>query len=90
LTAAAGGADLLVHDALNLEAELGPTAARPTSVHSTAADAGRAAAHAGVGHLVLTHLGDATPERCVRLAAEARRHFAGPVTVAADLTEIRL
>jgi ribonuclease Z len=90
LAAAAAGADLLVHESLNLEAEQGPTSERPTSVHSTAADAARVAAQAGVGRLVLTHVGDASPDRCAQLEAEARRHFAGPVTVAADLMEVVL
>jgi ribonuclease BN (tRNA processing enzyme) len=90
LTRAAQGADVLVHDALNLEADVGPTTARPASLHSTAADAGRLAAAAGVRRLFLTHVGDATTERCGRLVAEARRYFDGPVEVAADLREFVL
>jgi ribonuclease BN (tRNA processing enzyme) len=47
---------------------------------SSARDAGRQAAEAGVGTLVLTHLLPGTDRR--RSAAAARTEFGGPVTVA--------
>ena len=51
---------------------------RPTL--SSARDAGRQAADAGVGTLVLTHLLPGTDRR--RSAAAARAEFGGPIKVA--------
>lgn len=84
IAAAAAGADLLVHEAtfLTSEAEL---AAR--SGHSTAAQAARLAADAGVRALALTH----TSQRYDRQAvlAEARPHYPG-VLLPDDLDAVRI
>ena len=48
--------------------------------HMTAADAGRAAAAAGAGRLLLTHLDPSSPAEAA--LAQAREHFAGPVALA--------
>ena len=66
--------------------------ARPDAMkvagHLTPSLAGRIAARAGVGHLVLTHF---YPEcETVDLAAECRRTWDGPLTLARDLMRIRL
>jgi len=71
----AAGVDLLV-------AECSGDAAHPAPGHLTAPEAGRLAARAGVGHLVLTHLYPLEDDR-VRLA-EAAAHYDGPITLAAD------
>ena len=79
--AAAASADLLVHEATFAEADR--ERALETS-HSTALEAGRVAAEAGVARLILTHLSsryDTTPHV---LRDEAARAFAGPIDVAED------
>ncbi len=82
LVEAARGARLLIHEALSTERgrefthELG---------HSTAAEAGRAAALAGVEELVITHISTAHHLDPQPLMDEARQHFGGPITVASDL-----
>jgi ribonuclease BN (tRNA processing enzyme) len=50
--------------------------------HLCAADAGRAAADAGAGQLVLTHLGSADPQWALARKADAARVFTGPVHLA--------
>jgi ribonuclease BN (tRNA processing enzyme) len=55
----------------------------PPGIHLVAADAGRVAASAGAGRLVLTHVAG-TLDRSVSLA-EARTTFHGPVELAEDL-----
>jgi ribonuclease BN (tRNA processing enzyme) len=47
--------------------------------HLSATDAARVAASAGVGQLVLTHLGSADPQWANARKADAGRVFAGPV-----------
>lgn len=54
--------------------------------HLTPSLAGRLAARAGVGHLVLTHL--YPPCDRVDIAAQCRRTWSGPLTVARDLMRI--
>ena len=81
----------LVHLARGVELLICESA-RPDAMkvagHMTPSLAGRIAARAGVGHLVLTHL---YPEcETVDLAAECRRTWDGPLTVAQDLMRIRL
>ena len=74
LVDAARGADLLVH-------EVGGLDARTKTVHqvghSTAGDAGRVAARAGVRALALFHLPATTWVAPADLLAEARRHAPG-------------
>ena len=78
----AKGARLLIHEALSTEADKDQTY---EGRHSTAADAGRAAALAGVGELVLTHIPTVFHRDPDPLVAEARRYFDGPISVARDL-----
>ena len=94
----ARGADVLVHEVISREYWERPDAPQPRSVirhiidsHTDAADAGRAAAAAGVKTLVLSHFvpteGPGTPTRDQWLAS-ARRHFKGDVVVGEDLMEL--
>jgi ribonuclease Z len=76
------GADVLVHEATFAERHRTPGRG---ATHSSAADAGRVAAAAGVGRLILTHVGPDYHADIDALAREARQHFTGPVEVAADL-----
>lgn len=83
----AAGADLLIHEAY------GPAAGAAEAHrfgHATAADAGRAARLAHVGHLVLTHLRSSRLADPRALAAEAAAIFEGPVTPATDLTVLEI
>lgn len=72
-------ATIMVHEATYLEAD---AAEAHRLGHSTAADAGRIAAHAGAARLLLVHLGaEADPARWV---AEAQAVFRGTVEVPDD------
>ena len=100
LVAAAKGADLLVHEALQprmvaamtkaLDAKGAGNTAQITrdilDYHASPEDAARAATAAGVKALVLTHIVPPTPSRFFDEAflGEARRFYAGPITVGAD------
>lgn len=77
----ARGAGTLVHEATFPERHRGRYGA-----HSTAADAGRVAARAGVARLILTHIDADYHAEVEALAAEARAMFGGPVEVARELT----
>ena len=82
VAALARGADTLVHEATFAEVD------RPLGRavgHSSAADAGRVAAKAGVRRLLLTHIGPAYHDDVAVLADEARRYFGGIVEVAEEL-----
>lgn len=94
----ARGADVLVHEVVSREFWERPGAPQPASVvrhilasHTDAQDAGRVAAAAGVGTLVLSHFvpteGPGTPTDDEWVAA-VRRHFKGKVVVGRDLMEI--
>lgn len=83
LIEAAGGADVLVHEAGGLDEQ---AAEVHRLGHSTGGDAGRVARAAGVGRLVLTHLpADFLAEPVL---AEARAAFGGPVELGTDLALI--
>ena len=95
----ARGADVLVHEAIYLPAverllSRNPNATRLrehlVAGHTTPEDAGRVAAAAGVGHLVLSHLapGDDPGVTDEIWLAEARRTYDGKITVAQDLMEV--
>jgi ribonuclease BN (tRNA processing enzyme) len=80
-------ARLLIHEALSTERERERTYRRG---HSTAADAGRAAALAGVSELIITHIDSAFHINTQPLLDEARQHFDGPVSVANDLSQVTI
>jgi ribonuclease Z len=82
VVALARGAETLVHEATYLERDRKPGPAVP---HSTAAEAGEVAARAGVGRLILTHLGPAYHDDPGAVVAEARGRFGGEVEVAGEL-----
>ena len=81
----ARGADVLIHEAGGLDAAAGEV---HRLGHSTAGDAARAAAAAGVGRLILTHV-PAEP-LAEPMLAEARAAFDGPVELASDLRRIEV
>lgn len=100
LVALARNADVLVHEALYDAAAVDRLVASVPNAsdlrrsilshHTTAEEAGRVAADARVGMLVLSHLIPAedpavTEEMWI---SAARRHFDGPVVVARDLMEL--
>ena len=82
VVALARGSDTLVHEATFAERDRGPAR---YAAHSSAADAGRVAARAGVQRLILTHVEVAYHDDVEALAEEARRHFGGAVEVAGEL-----
>lgn len=86
LAAAYAGVDLLIHEATKLDDPAADASYR--IAHSTAGDAGRVAAAAGVGHLILTHLGPQTHDAPHAALAEARAFFTGRVRVAEDLLAV--
>ncbi|MDA7415653.1 MBL fold metallo-hydrolase [Xenophilus arseniciresistens] len=95
VAALARGADILVHEAMyvpGIDAMLAKRSYVPPQLrrflaqgHTSAADAGRIAAQAGVRTLVLSHLlpGD-EPVAEQTWVAEARRHFDGEIIVGRD------
>jgi ribonuclease Z len=82
VVALARGADTLVHDATYSERHRNRAGGH---AHSTAAEAGEVAARAGVGRLILAHIGAEYHEEVGALAAEARERFPGEVEVAREL-----
>lgn len=78
LIAAASGADLFICEA----SWQGPRTNFPSGLHLTAAEAGRIAAEAGAGRLVLTHIWPANDLSVSR--AEAEAHFGADVSLAED------
>ena len=95
----AKGADVLVHEAMYLpaiDALVRPATNAPRlrehilASHTSTEDAGRIAAEAGVGTLVLSHLipGDDPSITDAQWAEGARKHFKGRVVVGRDLLEI--
>ena len=85
LVQAAQGAQILIHEALGTEKDEAEIRHRG---HSTAADAGRAAALSGVAELVITHIDSPFHFDTQPLIDDARRYFDGPVSVATDLHQI--
>ena len=85
LVKAAKGARLLIHEALSTEEVEETTRSRG---HSTSADAGRAAALAGVKELVMTHIDSPFHADTQPLIDDARRYFDGPISVAHDLYQL--
>ena len=83
---AAEGADMLIHEAFCVADSVLARAAG----HCTAGEAGRVAAEAQVGTLVLTHLTDAYHADPEPLAVEAAEHYSGSITLAHDLMQITL
>lgn len=95
VAALAKGADVLVHEAMYVPGIDRMLAKRPyvppglrnflLKGHTSAEDAGRIAAKAGVKTLVLSHLlpGDESIDGSI-WAAEARRHFGGDIVVGKD------
>ena len=85
LIEAAQGADLLIHETGGLDAHASEVHRQG---HSTAGDAGRIAAAAEVGRLILTHV--PTDRLVETMLAEARAAFSGPVEMASDLGVIEV
>ncbi|MFQ6028541.1 MAG: MBL fold metallo-hydrolase [Dehalococcoidia bacterium] len=85
LAEAAQGAHLLIHEALSTDHDKEDAARRG---HSTAGEAARIAALAGVSELVLTHIDTPFHFDPQPLVDEARQYFDGPVSVASDLYQI--
>lgn len=81
IVACASDADLFLCDSSWLERHR----PLPTGVHMTGAEAGRTAAEAGVGCLLVTHVFPRNDPPAV--AEEAKREFDGTVRIAADLEE---
>ncbi len=86
--ALASGASIMIHECFGLSGQKEKIHA---GGHSTAEDAGVAAAKAGVKRLVLTHITPTTylPDPAV-LVAEAKKHFTGEVFLATDLMVMQL
>jgi ribonuclease BN (tRNA processing enzyme) len=82
---AARGVHILVHECGGLDAH---AAEIHHQGHSTAGDAGRVAAAAGVSRLILTHL--PTDRLADAMLAEARAAFGGPVELASDQVLIEI
>ncbi|PKB70479.1 MAG: hypothetical protein BZY87_10140 [SAR202 cluster bacterium Io17-Chloro-G6] len=85
LIKAAQGARLLIHEAFRTDEEKEYAS---NHGHSTAGEAGRSAAQAGVAELVLTHLDSAFSSDPQPLIDDAKKHFNGPITAASDLHQI--
>ena len=94
LVALARGADVLVHEALYVPAAPGaPGSALRQHImdsHTSAEDAGRIAARAGVGTLVLSHFvpSENPPVTDEQWLAAARTTFTGRIVVGRDLLEL--
>lgn len=82
----ADGTDVLVHHrALEDDAD-GPK----TELHPTASDCGRNAREAGVGALVLSHIGRDEPEDLEPALETVQREYDGRIVVARDLLDVYL
>ena len=85
LIKASQGARLLIHESFRTDEDKEYAVKQG---HSTAGDAGRSAAQAGVAELVLTHLDSAFSTNPQPLIDDAKKHFNGPITAASDLYQI--
>lgn len=85
LIKASQGARLLIHEAFRTDAEQRFSYEQG---HSTAGEAGRSAAQAGVSELVLTHLDSSFHTDPQSLIEDAKKHFDGPISAASDLYQI--
>lgn len=82
---ASRGARLLIHEALRTDEESDYARSRG---HSTAGEAARVAAQAGVAELVLTHLDSSYHDNPQPLLDDAKKHYSGPTSAATDLHQI--
>lgn len=80
-------ARLLIHEAFRTDAE---SEYADSHGHSTAGDAGRAAAQAGVAELVITHIDSGFDSNTQPLLDDAQKHFKGPISAATDLLQITI
>jgi ribonuclease Z len=87
LVEAAQGARILIHEVLSTEKEKEGAHRR---AHSTAAEAARAAALAGVSELIMTHIDSSFHFDSQPLIDEARQYFDGPISVASDLYQVNV
>ena len=85
LVKASKGARLLIHEAFRTDEE---SEYADSHGHSTAGDAGRAAAQAGVAELVLTHIDASFDGKTDVLLEDAKKHYSGPTSAATDLHQI--
>ena len=85
LIKASKGARLLIHEAFRTDEQREYASDHG---HSTAGEAGRSAAQAGVAELVLTHLDSAFHADPQPLIDDAKKHFSGPISAASDLYQI--
>ena len=85
LVKASQGVRLLIHEAFRTDEEKEYASGHG---HSTAGDAGRTAAQAGVSELILTHLDSAFHADPQPLVDDAKKHYNGPVSAASDLRQI--
>jgi ribonuclease BN (tRNA processing enzyme) len=77
-----GGCRILLDCGPGIAAELSAHGEASGWGHLCAADAARVAIGAGVGQLVLTHLGSVDPQWAQARKSEASRLFTGPVHLA--------
>ena len=75
------GANLLLAEASDRHQQPGVPPSPISGYHLSGADAGRFAAGAGVGSLVLTHFWPGNDREATRAAAA---HFAGPIALAEE------
>lgn len=85
LVGASQGADLLIHEAYSTEESREQAGGIG---HSTAAEAGRAAAQASASELVLTHITNPYHTSTDALVHEASEQFSGPIRAAHDLMQV--
>jgi len=85
VTEAALGARLLIHEAFCTDRDRKLAGSRG---HSTAGEAARVAAQAGVAELVMTHIDSPFSVDTQPLIDDAKLHYQGPITAAYDLTQI--